>query len=280
MSVEKVKDSLLERKKKKSARHYKTLKSRLGRFAKDFVCDIGAITTPQIQTWLDKQNFESEVTYHNYWSSINQLFRYATRQKHCMNNVADDVERVDIEHGEVGIYTPEEITKLLAAATPDFLPCMAIGAFAGIRSCEIERLDWSCVNWEAKEIFLEKKITKTKYSRAVPMHDNLIAWLADYRDAKGKVWKGLHDEYYERQAEIAKAAKIEWVHNGLRHSYGTYRCRVLNGNVTQVSNEMGNSKAVVENHYKRLVPANDATLYFAVLPSRPDNVVAMGATKK
>jgi len=32
------------------------------------------------------------------------------------------------------------IARLLAAATPDFLPSLAIGAFAGLRSAEIERL--------------------------------------------------------------------------------------------------------------------------------------------
>lgn len=277
MTVAGVVDLLLERKKKKSERHYKTLKSRLGRFSKDFVCNIGDITTAQIQTWLDKQNFDSEQTYHNYWSNINQLFRYASNQEYVMNNAADKVERVDLESGEVGIYTPDEITKLLNASDKDFRPCLAIAAFAGLRSAEIERLEWSCVNWAEKEFFLSRKVTKTGYPRTVPIQDNLIVWLADYKDAKGKVWKGSHDAYYDTQQEVSGTSGVQWVHNGLRHSYGTYRFRVLNGDVTTVAAEMGNSKAMVENHYKRLVPANDATLYFGVTPERPGNVVSLAA---
>ena len=49
-----------------------------------------------------------------------------------MRNVADDVERVDIEHGEVGIYTPEEITGFLAAATPPV-------SLLSVSCCRLER---------------------------------------------------------------------------------------------------------------------------------------------
>jgi hypothetical protein len=41
----------------------------------------------------------------------------------------------------MAIFTPSEIGKLLAVASPAFLPCLAIGAFAGLRSAEIERLE-------------------------------------------------------------------------------------------------------------------------------------------
>lgn len=44
--------------------------------------------------------------------------------------------------GSVAIFTPDEIAKLLAAATPDILPSVALGAFAGLRTAEVERLEW------------------------------------------------------------------------------------------------------------------------------------------
>ena len=185
-----------------------------------------------------------------------------------MYNPADNVERADLEHGEVGIYTPEDITKLLNACPKEFLPCLTIGAFAGLRSAEIERLDWSCIHWESKEFFLERKVTKTGYPRTVPIQDNLLTWLADYKDCKGKVWKGSHDGYYDTQAEVSTSSGVEWVHNGLRHSYGTHRFRVLAGDVTKVAAEMGNSKAMVENHYKRLIKQTDATLYSMCAPNK------------
>ena len=42
------------------------------------------------------------------------------------------------------------IARLLAAATPDFLPSLAIGAFVGLRSAEIERLEWKDIDLVAR----------------------------------------------------------------------------------------------------------------------------------
>jgi integrase len=270
-------EKLLERKKTKSVRHIKTLKAILEKFSKAFVGNIADVTTPQIQTYLDKRAFESQRTYHNHWGKINQLFRYSMKQDYCLNNPADRVERADLEEGEVGIYTPKEIVKLLGACTPEFLPCMVIGAFAGLRSAEIERLDWSYVHWDDKEFYLDKNVTKTGYSRSVPIQDNLLAWLTPFKEFKGKVWKGTHDGYYDAQQEIASVAGVAWVHNGLRHSYGSYRFRILNQAVEKVAAEMGNSRSMVQKHYKRLVKQKDATEWFAVTPAQPENVVSLGA---
>lgn len=264
---------------KKGERHSKTLRTTLGRFAKSFGCNIGDITTPQIQTYLDKCNFESEVTYHNHWRQINSLFRYAARQDYVLKNAADKVERVDLGDCDVGIYSPEEISKLLGAAPPEYLPSLAIGAFAGLRSAERERLDWSCVHWEGKEFFLERSVTKTGYARTVPIHDNLLAWLTPFKGSTGKVWKGSHDAFYDAQQETASKAKVEWVHNGLRHSYGTYRYRVLNGDVSKVAAEMGNTRAMVEKHYKRLCQPSVAAAWFAVQPEKAENIVLLAATE-
>jgi integrase len=273
---------LLERKQTKSERHQQTMRSILNRFAKAFVGkQMSEVTTPQIQTYLDKCDFESEQTYHNHRTLINQLFRYAFRMDYVLQNHCDKVDKAELEDGDVGIYTPEEIVKLLnAAATshPEFLPCMVIGAFAGLRSAEIERVTWEHIHWQDKEFFLDKRVTKTKYPRSVPMHDNLIAWLTPYKDCKGKIWKGLHDAYYDTQTEVAQTAGVEWVRNGLRHSYGSYRCRAFSGDVTKVSAEMGNSKAMVENHYKRLVKEHAATAWFAVKPEQAENIVSLAAT--
>ena len=46
------------------------------------------------------------------------------------------------EHEDaVEVWTPEEMTRLLAAANHDFLPVLAIGAFAGLHTSEILALD-------------------------------------------------------------------------------------------------------------------------------------------
>jgi hypothetical protein len=42
----------------------------------------------------------------------------------------------------VEIFSPQEMAALLEHATPQIAPCFALGAFAGLRSEEILRLQW------------------------------------------------------------------------------------------------------------------------------------------
>ena len=43
---------------------------------------------------------------------------------------------------EIEIFTPGELSKLLAAASPRVATCIAIQAFAGVRTAELFRLTW------------------------------------------------------------------------------------------------------------------------------------------
>ena len=76
------------------------------------------------------------------------------------------------------IYTPDEVEKLLKAASPEFLPVLALGAFAGLRTAEIQRLDWSDINGEY--VHVAKHKAKTRTQRFVPLQRNLAAWLAPH----------------------------------------------------------------------------------------------------
>ena len=49
----------------------------------------------------------------------------------------------------VSIFTPENIASLLAKADKTLRPFLALGAFAGLRTAELQRLDW-------KEIDLDR----------------------------------------------------------------------------------------------------------------------------
>ena len=63
------------------------------------------------------------------------------------------------------------------------VPFLAIGAFAGLRSAEIQRLDWA----DLKESFIEVTAgnAKTRSRRLVPIQPNLAKWLAIYRQDSG-----------------------------------------------------------------------------------------------
>ena len=128
---------------------------------------------------------------------------------------------------------------MLEAATPDFLPCIAIGAFAGLRSVEIERLEWSEVDLVAGHITVGASKAKTAGRRIVPVHPNLVAWLA-------------------RMPSKA----------------GTF-LRSATGNRRRNRSECGNSATVIHRHYRELVKPTDAERWFSVRHEAPENVTAI-----
>ena len=208
---------------------------------------------------------------------LHLFFRFAEQRGYILKggNPITDTERITGRTGDaVTIYTPAEVAKLLAATPKDFKPCLALCAFAGLRSAEVERLAWSDVDLKSGHITVAADKAKTASRRVVPIVPNLSAWLASCAKKSGPIWKGTHRVFYVRQQEIAAAAGIEWKPNGLRHSFCSYRLAEIQ-NAAQVALEAGNSPAVVFKHYRELVKPSAAQAWFAVKPKTPANVVAM-----
>lgn len=247
-----------------SVRYMEDLRSRLNRFAGAFQKDMGNVTTADVQAWLDSQKFSPQ-NHMGFYRVIHLFFKFAVARGYAVDNPAAALERVKVKHGATQIFTPKEIAKLLASVTPDFLPCIALGAFAGLRSAEIERLEWSDIDLDGRHIIIGADKAKTASRRVVPIHGNLAAWLAPYAGQQGLVWKAGHEKFYEAQTETANAAGLKWKQNALRHSYASYRFSIT-GDAGRVAGECGNSASVVHKHYRELVKPADALQFFGVLP--------------
>jgi len=89
-------------------------------------------------------------------------------------------------HG-IEIFTPWEIAQFLTFARPEMVPFVAIGGFAGLRSAEIERLDWAEVRLADRLIEVKAEKAKTASRRLVPITENLAKWLAPYAKLDGRV---------------------------------------------------------------------------------------------
>ena len=61
------------------------------------------------------------------------------------------------------------------------------------------------------------------------------------------------------------AGVFKWQHNGLRHSFISYRVATVS-NVAQVALEAGNSPAIIFRNYRELVTPQDAKAWFAITP--------------
>ena len=122
---------------------------------------------------------------------------------------------------EPGVLTVEQAYALLENATPEILPYIAIGLFAGLRRREIERLDWSEVDFDEGHIKVSAKKSKTLQKRFVTMQPNLREWLQPYRKLKGSV--APHNLFQQLFEQAREAAGIkDWPDNALRHSFASY----------------------------------------------------------
>jgi len=262
-----------------SWRYCEDVKMRLKPFAQAFKCQIGSVAASEIIEWLDRIKVSGR-TRNNYRKMIITLFRYARTMGHLPRNEVTEAELVPVakpKPAPIGIYTPDEL-QLIMSVTPDRLrPSVAIAAFAGIRSHEVLRLDWQDVNLEQGHIVVSAGKAKTASRRLVPILPVLRAWLERHTERKGLIAPGFSQpQSWNRSvgygiARHNKAAKdsgrptIPRVHNGLRHSFASYRLAILKS-AAEVSLEMGNSPQKLFANYRELVTESEAKRWFSVLP--------------
>jgi len=257
-----------------SKRHKLDLSSRLNRFAVDFgermIADISA---QEIGAWLRGLNV-SGITRNGYRLRLSNLFAFAKSNQWLQVSPISTVKKAKETPSPCGILTPEQISALLHAATLETLPYWAIGAFAGLRSAEIQRLEWQDLDFESGIITVAASKAKTASRRIIEMAKNLRAWLAPYAGNSGPVCPtGLRKKL---EADRARAGITDWPNNALRHSFGSYRLAATQ-NAAQTSMEMGNSPQMVFRHYRELVKPKTAAQWWSIAPAAAENVIALKA---
>lgn len=159
------------------------------------------------------------------------------------------------------IYSPADFRALLAAVAPEWRLPLAICGLAGLRTCEAERLLWREVKLGKKLLeVLPENAKNTGRRRLVPIHPALMTWLrrADFAPDDHVCPQGVR---IDNLAKRLRRKGVKWVKNGLRHSYGSYRCAVVKS-AAQVALEMGNSEGTVRSNYLDYVERKDATAWF------------------
>ncbi|HUD48277.1 MAG TPA: site-specific integrase [Candidatus Baltobacteraceae bacterium] len=261
------------------------LEVRLNRMCIAFQMNITDVSGMMLQGWLDEMEGSGR-TKQNYLRVVTALFRFAIRRKYLPKDAieeVDAVQRAKKDNGEIEIFTCAEMNEILITARPEMIPCLAIAGFSGLRTAEIQRLDWSEINVAERHIEIKASKAKTAARRLAPITDNLAAWLDPYVKPAGKVtefessWKQISrlvEEINRERKEHGNAAKFVWKHNGLRHSFCSYRLGSIK-NAAQVALEAGNSPQMIFGHYRQLVTESEAAKWFAIAPHTSANAVTV-----
>jgi integrase len=258
-----------------SARYLGDLRVRLGRFVQSFAEEmIAGISAFRIDEWLRGLGV-GPVTRNTYRLRLSVLFSFAKRRGFVTENPVADVERAKERETEIAILSVTEVSRLLECASSDMLPFWTIGAFAGLRRAEIERLTWNEVDFDSGVIEVKASKAKTASRRLVTIQPNLREWLAPYRTRTGRVCPVNLQPKVNQDRERAKL-RSEWPQNALRHSFGSYHLAQFN-DAAKLALEMGNSPATIFRHYRQLVKPKQTERYWNIRPASVPNVVAMTA---
>ena len=206
-------------------------------------------------------------------------------------------DRQNLQGQEQGLHRHDQAKRgrregsVFTHSRPELVPFLAIGAFAGLRSAEIERLDWSEVHLADRFIEVKTAKAKTASRRIVPITENLAKWLAPRAEKEGRVvpfdnmgkqlgWlvddvnAGLKKAAEEAGKDPEKLKAAVWKKNALRHSFISYRVADIQ-NVNQVALEAGNSSAIIFRHYRELVRGTEAKKWFGIKPTTDGKVTVM-----
>src|SRR4030095_3137515 len=248
-----------------SKRYCYDLALRIGRFCAAFPDrSVAEITTADVDDWLCDLQL-APVTRNTFRRDLRTLFSFAITRKYCVENPVVGTTKAKEVDGDIEILSVAQTAKLLEAADADTLPFWAIGAFAGLRRSEIERLDWGQVDFESGLIEVKARHSKTAKRRLVTIQPNLLAWLAPYLSRRGSVCPQNLRKRIE--ADRAKAGlRQDWPPNALRHSFGSYHLAQFK-DAAALALQMGNSPDVIFRHYRELVKPREAALYWKIKPS-------------
>lgn len=247
-----------------SARYLGDLRARLNRFAASFGEEpMAALTTRTVDDWL-RALLVGGVTRNSYRRRLNTLFNFARRRGYVDTNPVGNVERANENPGPVGLLTIEETGRLLNCAAEDMVPFWAIGAFAGLRTAEIQRLTWDEVHFDGDFIEIKAAKSKTAARRLVTIQANLKIWLHAHGKSSGSISpSNLHVRM--KQDRLRAGMTRAWPNNALRHSYASYHLAAF-GDASKLALEMGNSPRMIFRHYRELVRPAAALSYWQIRP--------------
>jgi integrase len=259
-----------------SATYLKDIRGLLGDFAGNFRCPLSSIQTDDLRQYLNAKRV-GLVSKENRRRMLVVLFNFAKANGWLRANeetAADSLGTYKPKPRDVEIYSPAEISRLVNAADPDFLPYIALICFGGVRREELHKgLKWDAIDFDRGTITVPAAIAKTGRKRKIVMSENLLEWLSPHRVKGGPIF---NKDPRKRIAKVVKASEVTWKRNALRHSFGSYRMEQTK-NEGQVALEMGNSPKVVKDHYFEIVDDHAAREYWSIkpLPKNDRKIVAI-----
>jgi integrase len=262
---------------KLSATHLDDIRLRLGRFVAAFGNrPIKGIVAGEIESWLHELALSPQ-SINNYRAIVRAFFSYALKRELVEKNPVALVDKVKLVDKAPEIFTPKQLADLLAAADPPLLPALALQAFAGLRTAEVLRLEWSEVDLVRGFVTVAAHKSKTARRRLIPIAQNLGEWLRPYAQMSGPVYSTKTRNYHADIEALRRSIGLPaWPNNGLRHSFASYHL-AFHQDAAALMLQMGHTTTrEIFEAYRELVRPDEALEYWNIRPQiTPGSVIPM-----
>ena len=275
---------------------FRDLKSRGGIFAAKFgERPVNEIQAEELIEWL-KAMKGSPRTRLNHLRIVTQILSFAEEKGYAAHNPAKkigDAARRSIygqkpKAAEPKVLSLVQCKALLRTArkkSPELLPAVVLGLFAGIRTGELLKLDWAAVDLEEQMVTVSAAIAKKRAIRNVDLPANAVAWLMLCKDRKGPItghfnpddpeddasFRNAWRRFRDKAGFATKDGKSAWDTNAMRHTFGSAHY-AQHGDAALTASQMGHrtGDAVLFDHYRALMKKGDAEAFFALSPDTID----------
>jgi integrase len=112
------------------------------------------LTPGRVEEWLNglkskKGKPLATATRNQVHTYVHRIFWYGKKIGVLASNPLGDTEKARSRKMKaISVLTQDQMAKLMKAASPEIIPFFALGAFAGLRIDEIQKLDWKHVDLE------------------------------------------------------------------------------------------------------------------------------------
>jgi integrase len=196
----------------------------VGKLARDFQCQVTELTSATLEPWLIGLK-GAERTRCNIRDCVGYFLRWARGRNYLPKDAAPlaNVQKFrKRKRGAIKVITHDEQTRLLAHSEKDFVPYLALRAFAGLRDCEARALDWQFVDLAGGWIDIPEQVAKQAdddegVARMVKVRPVLSTWLQSCTPKSGPICP--YANAVKKLSKVAKAANVKLPKNALRHSF-------------------------------------------------------------
>ncbi|HET7624381.1 MAG TPA: site-specific integrase [Verrucomicrobiae bacterium] len=252
----------------------KLLRSHLQeKLALSFQCKVNDLSSSNLGLWLISLKL-AERTRRNVRDCVAFFLKWA-KGRNYLSKDADPLANVQQfrkrKRGAVKIISADVLVQLLIHAPEDFIPYLALRAFAGLRDCEAKALDWKHVDMKARRIEITDEIAKQAddeegVARTVKIRPVLAEWLRPYAQKSGPICP--YANSVKKLGKIKRAAKVTVPRNALRHTFISAAV-TLSNDLNAVAIEAGNSPTVIKQSYwNRKMNPREARAWFKAARAR------------